>query len=92
MRALGVSWAFAPGSGARFGSKLCPVKHACGPSRHQVPQAGRAQPWAPAPERSIFAAGAVECFRKTFEALKKGVIETHGLLVQTFVFVWVCIS
>lgn len=42
--------------------------------------------------RSIFAAGAVERVRKTFEALRKGIIKTHGLLVQTFVFVWVRVS
>lgn len=62
--------------------------------RPQFGQPGCGLLWALAPEYSCFAGGTVEWFRKTFEALRKGEVETGGLRVSSscFCFGYCCIS
>lgn len=74
------------GGEACLGSELGFAGLAGRSRRPQFGQLGRGRLWALAPEYSCFAGGTVEWFRKTFEALRKGAVETGGLLVSASCF------
>lgn len=74
------------GGEACLGSELGLAGLAGRSGRPQFGQLGRGRLWALAPEYSCFAEGTVEWFRKTVEALRKGAVETGGLLVSASCF------